>query len=289
MTEGDNPEVSENEATEGQNQEGLLTGDAPQTTPQAEPTPESDTDWRSSLPDELKTAKPLQSIKSVEDLAKGFVNAQSVIGRRFEDLTPEQLSEYYGALGRPESPEDYKFEAPEGREINTELESWFRNQAFEGGLTKAAAEKLFNDFTAMEAETLAQREQMVELQMQEQQKQLQKDFGPAYDERVNLANRALREFGGDEAIAAITESGLQNHPALVKLLANAGETLAEGNFTSGQKTGKFGMTSEEASEQISKLRADPEFSKHYMDPSSSKHKEAASKLEELYKIKTANL
>ena len=129
---------------------------------------------------------------------------------------------------------------------------------------------------------------MLQIHQEEQASQLKKDFGPAFDERVTLANRALKEFGGDDAVNAIAEAGLQNNPVLVKLLANAGELLAEGSFTSGQQAGKFGMTSEEATQQISKLRSDPEFMKHYTNAGSSSHRNAAAQLEDLYKIKTNN-
>ena len=91
MSDVDNPEVEAvAAATEGQSQGALLGGgaEAQPTGVAAEEVVEATTDWKSTLPDDLKSAKSLASIKSVEDLAKGFVNAQGVIGRRFEDLSP---------------------------------------------------------------------------------------------------------------------------------------------------------------------------------------------------------
>lgn len=287
MSDIDNPEVEATAAaTEGQVQDNLLTGQQTSAETSAENTAqETANDWRASLPDDLKSAKSLQSIKSVEDLAKGFVNAQSVIGRRFEDLTPEQVKEYYSTLGTPESPDGYELKAPEGAQVNPELESWYKEKAHEYGIPKESAEKLFNDYIELENSQLGEMQQLSELKAQENIEQLKKDFGPAFDERVTLANRALKEFGGDEAVQAINELGLGSHPTLVKLLANAGETLSEGKFTSGSSTGKFGMTSEEASSQIDTLRRDPEFMKHYADSTSPKNAEARKKLEGLYQIK----
>lgn len=284
MEEQDNPQVgADATGTEGQTQDTTLLGQEQTAAPVAQETTE--TDWRASLPDDLKSAKSLQSIKSVEDLAKGFVNAQSVIGRRFEDLTDDQKRDYYSTMGRPEDASGYELQNPEGLEVDKDMMDWYRSKAHEYGLPKEAAEKLYQDYVSKEMEGGAKLQELQAIQMKEQVDQLKKDFGPAFNERVTLANRALKEFGGEEAVAAIAQSGLANHPALVKLLANAGETLAEGKFTSGSSTGKFGMTSEEATRQIDSLRRDPEFMKHYANPASPKHKEAAEKLQDFYKIK----
>lgn len=284
MTDLDNQGVGEDPATPGQNQETTILGGE---LTSEEINTAGDGHWMDNLPDDLKKAPSLEAFsgKELEDLVRSYVNAQSVIGRRFEDLTDEQIKHYYGVMGRPESPEGYNLEAPEGVEINQEVTDWYKKTAHELDLDKDKASALYKSFLEFESEIVGKQQQLAEIQAEEDFKALKKDFGPAFDERVELANRALREFGGEEAIALFKEKGLSNNPAIVKMLANAGMTLAEGKFTEGNNTGKFGMTSEEASGQISVLRKDPEFMKHYNDPSSSKHKEALKKMEDLYKIK----
>ena len=286
MTEVDNPEVgSENPGTEGQDQATNLLDGSTQAADTQVAAPQTDTSWKDALSDDLKSAKSMASINSVEDLAKGFVNAQSVIGRRFEDLTPEQRSQYYSDQGRPQAAEGYELETPEGLQVDPAVSDWYKNAAFERGLDNETASGLYNDYLQMEAEKVAQEDQLKQIQADNDFKQLKQDFGPAFDERVTLANRALTEFGGDEAVQKLAEAGLSNNPTVVKMLANAGMMLAEGKFTEGSSTGKFGMTSEEATQKINQLRSDPEFMKHYANPASSKHKSAAGQLEDLYKIK----
>jgi len=283
MTDVDNPEVgAETSVAEGQNQEASILGTEAAETPQID-TPVSD--WRDGLSDELKGSKSLQSIKTVEDLAKGFVNAQSVIGRRLEDLTPDQVREYYSELGAPSDPDGYELSAPEGLEADSDLTDWYKKAAHENGIPKEAAEKMYQAYMQMEQEVGSQTSALADITAKEQVDQLKADFGPAYAERTELANKALTEFGGEEAIQAINELGLGNHPALVKLLANAGETLAEGKFVSGQNTGRFGMTSEEASQKIDTLRKDPEFMSHYRNPASAQNSGAKKQMEDLYKVK----
>jgi len=288
MTEVDNQEVGEQApVTEGQDQtSNLLNGATAAQEPAAQlGTPQIDTSWKDGLPDDLKSAKSMASVNSVEDLAKGFVNAQSVIGRRFEDLTPEQRSQYYSDQGRPQSAEGYEFDTPDGVVVDQAAQDWYKNAVFERGLDNDTANGLYGDYMAMESEKIAQAEQLQQIQSDNDFKQLKQDFGPAFDERVTLANRALTEFGGEEAVQQLADAGLSNNPTVVKMLANAGMMLAEGKFTEGSSTGKFGMTSEEATQKIGQLRSDPEFMKHYANPGSSKHKDAAGQLENLYKIK----
>lgn len=241
-------------------------------------------DWRDTLPADLKTAKSLASIKSVEDLAKGYVNAQSVIGKRFEDLTPEQLGLYYNKMGRPEKPEGYEIKPPAGADES--LTNWFTKTAHDIGLPKEMAGKLFEAYGGLLNEQSSLAIAAKEVEMENQFKQLKTEFGPAFDERTELANRALTEFGGDELVAALEKAGMQNHPALVKAFAKAGMMLAEGKFVGDNAGGKFGTTSEEAANQIAALRKDPDFMKHYNNQGSSKHKEAVARMEKLYEIKS---
>lgn len=259
-------------------------GDTTKTTTSTGAADTGATDWRAGLPDELKKAPSLQSLKSVEDLAKSYVNAQGVIGRRMEDLTPDQIKTFYNKLGRPDDLNGYELEKADT--AKPELVDWFRKTAHEAGLSKDAANKLFTAYRQMEAEKTQLEQAKLQLQMADEQKALEKDFGPAYDERTELANRALKEFGGDELVKFLAAKGLQNNPALVKAFAKAGMMLSEGKFVEGETTKKFGMTSQDAAKQIEALRKDPEFMKHYSNPSSSRHKESADKMRDLYKIKS---
>lgn len=285
MADEGNQGTGDNGQSTGQNQ-SVLTGETNQNTNTNTNTNENKgaADWRDSLPADLKGAKSLASIKSVEDLAKGYVNAQSVIGKRFEDLTPEQLNLYYNKMGRPEKIEDYGIKAP--TDADPMLTDWYLKTAHEIGLPKEMASKMFEKYSELLTEQTNNAKASVQVQMDKDFKQLKADFGPEFESRCELANRALTEFGGEELVNTLAQYGLQNSPVLVKAFAKAGMMLAEGKFVEGNSTGKFGTTAEEAANQIAALRKDPEFMKHYMNAGSSKHKEAVEKIEKLYEIKS---
>jgi len=74
--------------------------------------------WLDGLPDELKADKTLARFKTVEDLAKGVVERQAMLGNRIElpkADDPDSFTRFAAAI-RPEKAEDYKIEVPEGQD-----------------------------------------------------------------------------------------------------------------------------------------------------------------------------
>lgn len=281
MLEEDNQTVTETPvATEGQTQptetptESILDG--------AEKLPS----WKDSLPDDLKSAASLGTINSIEDLAKSYVNAQSTIGKRIENMTDEERLKYFPPQGRPETIDGYELSIPEGLEVKQELQDWFKQKSHDLNLPAEAATTLFKDYLEMTSETVREQSQLAEIKAQENVAELKRDFGPAYDERVAMANRALTQFGGDAAIEAIQQAGLQSNPAIVKMLAEAGKSLSEGKLVDSGNKGKFGVTSAEAGAKIAELRQDRDFMKAYTSPMDPGHGAAKQRMSDLYKIKS---
>lgn len=282
MSELDNQPASE-ETTGDLDGTTVLAGASNEPAKQ-EPTAQEVADWKASLPDELKSAKSIQSIKSVEDLVKSHINAQSVIGKKFEDMTPEQMETYFNKQGRPETPDGYQLDAPEGSDEN--LVGWFKNTAHELGLPAEQTGKLFSAYNELVANQQQQAEVAAQSQSIEDVKALKREFGPDFDKRSELAVRALEEFGGEDLKELVISSGLGNNPTLVKAFAKAGAMLAEGKFVAGNTSGKFGLTASEASSKIDTLRNDSAFMKAYTNPSSAGYKDALKQMEDLYKVKS---
>jgi hypothetical protein len=87
------------------------------TTNAATSTPTS-VDWRTSLPEELKSEKSLSSITDIAGLAKSYVHAQKLIGADKipvpnKHATEDDWNAVYEKLGRPKSAEDYKLNVPD--------------------------------------------------------------------------------------------------------------------------------------------------------------------------------
>jgi hypothetical protein len=92
-------------------------------------------------------------------------------------------------------------------------------------------------------------------------------------------------FGGEDAILAIQEAGLGNHPAIVKMLAEAGKFLAEDTPAGDKEVKSFGITPAEAQSKIAELQNDPAFLDRWRNPAHPGHREAADQMEKLYRLR----
>ncbi|WP_226018111.1 hypothetical protein [Novosphingobium sp. FKTRR1] len=110
--------------------------------------------WMDTLPDDLKGDKTLARFKSVEDLAKGVVERQAMLGDRIQlpkADDPDSFERFAAAI-RPEKPDAYKIEVPEGQDA-TFAES-MRPVFHDAGLHPLQVEKLVaanNTYVAQQA------------------------------------------------------------------------------------------------------------------------------------------
>ena len=277
-----------NAEVQGQTQEVTTTPAAPvqtvldgDTAPKV--APESPvTNWKDSLPDELKGMKSIQDFKSVEDLVKSYDHTKSLVGRKVEDLDAETLKAIDTKFGAPESLEAYDFKAK--TEEAAEMTDWFKKTAFDAGLPVEKAKAVYEKYNELEQETIQRQQLAVQQQNEEWIGSLKKEFGEAFDERVAIANKALQAYGGDELENVLAQAGLANHPPVVKALVEAGKPLMEGQFAESSKPVFSKLSPSEAADKVRTLRSDPDFMKHYKDSTSPKHQEYRQELNNLYKI-----
>ena len=104
--------------------------------------------WRDALPENIRHEKCLDSIKTFSTLAQSFVHGQKAMGAKRlaipgETSTPEEWSDFYKALGRPDAEGDYKLdgvELPEGIVLDDGQVAAFRKFAFEHGMSQKTFE-----------------------------------------------------------------------------------------------------------------------------------------------------
>lgn len=250
--------------------------------PASEEKVSTDGKWYDSLSDELKGEKSIQSYESMEEAAKALVNAQKLVGKKITEMTPEELQQINVTMGAPESPEGYDFSGLDVQDEQTA--EWFKNIAHKNGISNDVAKSIVESQIEMANEANKMYESQVQLQMEEDIKTLKSDFGAAYDERVDMANKALREFGDDQLIKTIADQGLINNPSLVKMLSNVGKMISEGNIQNTENTGKFGLTPDEARDKINTLKADENYIKIMRGGDADKKDAQFKRMEDLYRL-----
>jgi hypothetical protein len=238
---------------------------APATAPNPAPAPAAPAapEWLTSLPPELRDAPSLKRYGSVQDLARAYTEAETLIGRKGiippgENDPPEVHRKFREALGVPEKPEGYALKPPAGVPEGTftpESAAMFQSWAHKHGLTPKQAQGLLEDYLGSTAQGLAANEQARAAKVEEAVTTLRGEWGAAYDAKVERANRALKQFGGDDLVAALAETGLANDPRMIRAWAAIGEKMGEDN-PAGLGTGRSAggvLTPAEATAELRRI------------------------------------
>lgn len=153
-----------------------------------------------------------------------------------KDATPEQWSEFYAAIGRPETPEAYELPLPEGD--TGEFAKEMAPILHKNGITAEQAKGLAADWNAMvakqtEAFTAAEaaHAQAMNAKNTAEAQALQNEWGQAHTENMELARRAIRQFiptdKAGQTIAAI--EGVLGYKGAIQFLHGIGKGLGEGD------------------------------------------------------------
>ena len=218
--------------------------------------------WRTSLPEELRDNASLQKYSTVESLAKGYVNASSMLGRDKLVMpnSDDEWADMYSKLGRPEDATGYKFDEvtmPDGFALDENQLNDFQEKAHSVGLSEKQANELYGWYVGNQSTQFEGMVNSAEEQLIAAQTDLRKAWGNAYDQKFSAAERAVREFGGEELEQALAETGAGNNPMLIKAVAQIGEKLmGDTSLEGGQQHAK---TPDMIKEEISKIQNNPAF------------------------------
>lgn len=251
-------------------------GDQAAVTQEAQPHVASD--WRDGLAPDVRNAL---DVDSIEDLAKGYVNAQQMIGGsiripskeagaedwdkfydRFKDVqgltryNPDDLTSLYEAAGRPADAKGYGLEGvPED----------FLKVAHEAGLNRQQVEAIVGHHQAVDHV----HNQMNEEATQQGINALRQEWGLAFDRKVEEGRRAVAflEQTSPGLAEALDSTGAGDNPAVIRLFQTLGANLKEGQGFAGSHEGSSGITPHEARQQIMEMQNNPQHPYHHGDES----------------------
>ncbi len=135
--------------------------------------------------------------------------------------------------GDPVVPEKYEFKAPEGREFDAQVLEQFSEVAKELKLTQEGAQKVIDKLSNAIAE---KQTNTLEAAKTEWVKSVNADKeigGDKLNENLAVAKKALETFGTPELRALLNESGLGNHPEIIRAFFKAGKAISEDRMVSG--------------------------------------------------------
>ena len=226
----------------------------------------SGNDFLNMIPEDLREHPSLSPIKDVGNLAKSYINAQQLIGADKlpapKNPSEEQLSAIYNYLGKPESADAYEF-AVDGNVITEEVATSYKDVAHKLNLTPQQASGILDYYKGLADSSQQQAGQQMELQREEVENNLKKEWGQAYDQKIAGAGQVINQFGSPEMLEWQLADGtkLGNHPEFIKAFANIADfrqsVTSEDTITNA--TSSRAMTPKEAQAEIDSIMSSSEY------------------------------
>lgn len=192
-------------------------------------------EWLSKYPDDVKNDRALWKYQNDEAATRALISAQRMIGMEkvprpkgdFDPSSPD-WEPWLAAMGRPKAADEYKFEEaklPEGLQYDTNLEGKFKEVAHMAGLTNKQAHMLRDMFASYQASAYSSASTEYKVQRETAEAELQKELGSAYEPYVNAAKAALKQYADDKFVGWLNESGMGNHPEIIRVFGKIGKEM----------------------------------------------------------------
>ncbi len=239
-------------------------------------------EWLANLPEDLKSTKSLHKFKDVEGVARGYANAESLIGRDKIPMpkTDEEWANTYSRLGRPETADAYELQAydvsPDFKAQFDEDLAGFKAEAFRLGLSNKQADGVLALYMGRTEQANERYAGEIETATRKAEESLRSEYGQAYDAKLKIATRTLANFGSQGLTEAVNVSGLGRNPEFIKFLVKTGESNLEDLGI--DKHGQSASTKADIRSKIMDLQSDPA----YTDATHPQHDAAVERVRMLF-------
>jgi len=259
----------------------------------------SEEKWYSGLPEELHPQ--VEKFETVEDLAKGYANAESMIGNSVripsEDAEEGQWTQFkeklrgvpgitmmpgqddadgwndlYSKMGKPSQANEYGID-----------DQGFAELAHRTNLTTQQAQELYQAYTY----DATQRNEQRQLEMTRLMDELKTEWGPAFEKNGQRAAQAVdyldRKIKAEGQLSqALREPGVGDNPLLIKALSAIGEMLGEKQIAAKDTSNVFNIAPAEARERANAIIGD--MTDAYHNVSHPNHKSRVDHVQRLMEI-----
>lgn len=136
---------------------------------------------------------------------------------------------------KPEgAPESYEFKAPEGVQFDDTVIGAFSEVAKDLNLPQDQAQKVLDKMAPVIAARQLEQFQAARVDWAEAAKADKEFGGENLAENLGMAKKALDTFATPELRALLDDSGLGNHPEVIRMFYRTGKAISEDRFVSGQ-------------------------------------------------------
>ena len=255
-------------------QPSVLSGD-----PKTE-TPETSTDWKVNLSDDVKADKSLENIKDINALAKSYIHAQKMVGSDKIPVpnkyaTEDDWNAVYEKLGRPKTADGYKFDLPQDKQVDEVSLKEFSSQAHKLGLLPGQAQGMVKFYNEITAKSLQDADSKALAARETSTKELKQEWGQAFDQKVSQAATLAKSVGATELLDTNLADGtkLGDHPVMIKAFAELANKMGEDSIV--QASGPTYLTPNQIEKQIGELT---QTDSAYWDKNHPNHEAAVSEV-----------
>ena len=217
-----------------------------------------------TLPEDIRSESSLQNFTDAGQLAKSYIHAQRMVGADkmpvpTKNFTDDDWKETFTKLGVPASPDKYdvNYNLQEGATDQPVKD--FISHAHTLGLLPQQLQGVLDYYGNLEQSSLDNAQKDQELNRVNNETALRKEFGLAFDTKVNAANNVFKNFFAEELAEVKLQDGtsIGNHPGFIKALATMSEKISEDTISAGQESASGLLTPQEAQKEVSKIMGDP--------------------------------
>lgn len=218
--------------------------------------------WYDALDEDLRNNPSITKYKSFDDMVKGHLELSKMIGKEkivipTEKSTPEEWNAYFEKIGRPTDLTGYEVpeikDLPEEIKMRDEMLEAFKQKAHELGLTKKQFAELYALQTEMSQNSFNQQKESLQKLAQVTETDLRKEWGAAYEKKVDGAQQVINTFFKGKGINKAFEI-LANDKGFVSAMSDIAEKLGEDVITGIPRTT---MTPQEAEKEYNEIMGNP--------------------------------
>lgn len=136
----------------------------------------------------------------------------------------------------PAAPAELELKVPDGVQVDTASLDAFKAVAKESGIKGEQAQKILDVYVKAQAEAAKKADEAWEKTVTGWESQLKADKdigGTNFDANIGKARKALDKYGTPELKKYLYESGLGNHPELVRAFVKVGAAISEDTVAGG--------------------------------------------------------
>lgn len=232
-----------------------------------------------------ETTPPVDQIfRSYHNLQKlfGADKAGNTVMLPGDNADEATVNQFYNRLGRPENMDGYSTKEFAGLD-DTQFKS-LREVAHKIGVTDKQFEALTKWNEELGTQIQSDLENNVKMQQAEEEANLKKEWGAAYDKNLQLAKEATAKLGLTQDQVNAMQIGL-GFDGVLKLMMQLGAGVGEGKFVTGDNGRSSGadntMTPEQAKTELTRLTTDKDFQEAWMNKAHPRHDEMIRKKSQL--------